>query len=461
MQAGIGCRLFEGWAALWVGLLVAGCSFSGPGSSPDGAPSAEIDASVIDDIDAMPDESPWDEPDYAARIRFNVDNSTRENLDNFPLALRFPVESSMGGFGERIVFRDSEGRLSHQTEEFGETALVWVEANLPDQQVMSIWMYFDNETAVDLNSGPDTFSDFSSVYHFFDTFDPSNGNPVDDATGRNNLGAASAMSNSNTDVGIGRALSYTAGGSQYVATAVAESDFNLSDDQDLSYEAWFKVTADTTNRVIMANLNPQCRGMLLYIGDGVEQDSDGQTDVGDGLLIGTFLTANNCANTAGERTITASSGRVDDGNWHHVAYTVDRGTTATPNCFLTGPVSQPPARFGDEARRPTRQLDSEATTAMPAKPSTAYSTKSASVMSARPTGISRPISTDTQRPTPSTRMTLLSPGPFNKDPTRSARSSWSTDLFAKSLRSEALDLLFTALALEDSATLRGCRASRF
>ncbi len=324
MQAGIGCRLFEGWAALWVGLLVAGCSFSGPGSSPDGAPSAEIDASVIDDIDAMPDESPWDEPDYAARIRFNVDNSTREDLDNFPLALRFPVESSMGGFGERIVFRDSEGRLSHQTEEFGETALVWVEANLPDQQVMSIWMYFDNETAVDLNSGPDTFSDFSSVYHFFDTFDPSNGNPVDDATGRNDLGAASAMSNSNTDVGIGRALSYTAGGSQYVATAVAESDFNLSDDQDLSYEAWFKVTADTTNRVIMANLNPQCRGMLLYIGDGVEQDSDGQTDVGDGLLIGTFLTANNCANTAGERTITASSGRVDDGNWHHVAYTVDR-----------------------------------------------------------------------------------------------------------------------------------------
>ena len=353
----------QGIALLMFGYSTLACSGGAVDPLQDAAPT--IDGPLVG-IDARFE--PWQEPDYAARIPFHIDNGARSTLENFPLAVRFlGNQTRMGEDGERIVFHNGTQRLAHEVERIGLESLVWVRTDLAG--LSTIWMYFDAAETDSLSSGPDTFSEFESVYHFYDSYDENRVERLDDALNNNNLNVSGLDSDIHAVEGIGRAVRYPLNSQFFAQSVGAVPALTVDDGQALSYEAWFKVPAGTADRTVISNFSDDCEGMHVFFGNGTPDVSDGSADAGEGILHAGFFTADQCNDTSADRALLITDNRLDDNQWHHIAFTIDRGMAQvelfldgvisgnTTGGAMTGRTTNFPLRLGNNPRNQFEALD--------------------------------------------------------------------------------------------------------
>jgi len=85
----------------------------------------------------------------------------------------------------------------------------------------------------------------------------------------------------------------------------------------------------TNDRTLITSLDSNCRGLLVFVGDGVPAGAI------DGALVVGFWHNPDCGQPLDGITFTVTPNRVDDGLWHHLAVVIDRAAN-TQTLFLDG-----------------------------------------------------------------------------------------------------------------------------
>ncbi len=186
----------------------------------------------------------WDDA-WNERRRLRFDNTGQaQSLVDFPVlvTLDSSVVDKCMPQGEDLRFVDVDGTvLSHEIEEWdlGGEALVWV--NVPQidgaSSDDSIWLYFDNPAATDLQQAAAVWnSEYLAVWHLRDDPVSVGGNEIIDATSNAHFGTSQGAMTSEdvVDGQIGKGLDFD-GSDDYLSSALASDTFT-----ELTFSAWFR-----------------------------------------------------------------------------------------------------------------------------------------------------------------------------------------------------------------------------
>jgi glucose/arabinose dehydrogenase len=183
----------------------------------------------------------WWNAAWLSRMKITFDNTGQTgNLLVFPVLVTLDDEridyALTDDLGADIRFVDSDATtvLPHEIELWNETGTSWIWVGVPQidagSDTDSIWLYFNNDSAIDAQDAAGVWSSgYVGVWHLHDDFDDSSPAPANDGT---NFGS--------TDVAgkIGDGQSFD-GSSNYINVG---NDTSLAVTGQLSVEAWARIS---------------------------------------------------------------------------------------------------------------------------------------------------------------------------------------------------------------------------
>ena len=257
-------------------------------------------------------EASWWNDDWSYRKPITLDTTGKganitQPAGRMPLLIRLhPGNFQFDGVsktGSDLRFIGSDGKtpLNYQIENFDPVmgvAQIWLDVpDVPSNGQQTIWMYYGNNKAPVLSSGPATFdADYTLVYHF----DEQSGQPPKDATAYGNT----ALSGTVRTVDGGIAGSAARFDGTTIITLPASSSLDIKDGGSFTFSAWIKLDALPTTPT------------LLY---GHRQD-------GKALLIGFDGGAPFVEVDGGDKPLRSTAGEaLRAGQWTHLAVTAASG----------------------------------------------------------------------------------------------------------------------------------------
>jgi biopolymer transport protein ExbB len=260
-------------------------------------------------------EASWWNDDWSYRKPITLDTSGKganitQSAGRVPLLIRLhPGNFQFDGVsktGNDLRFIGSDGKtpLNYQIENFDPVmgvAQIWLDVpDLPNGGQQTIWMYYGNNKAPALSSGPATFdADYTLVYHF----DEASGQPPKDATAYGNTAVSGAVRT--VDGGIAGSAGHFDGTT--IVTLPASSSLDIKDGGSFTFSAWIKLDTLPTTPT------------LIY---GHRQD-------GKALLIGIDGGAPFVEVDGGDKPLRSSAGQpLKAGQWAHLAVAAANGQIA-------------------------------------------------------------------------------------------------------------------------------------
>ena len=257
-------------------------------------------------------EASWWNDDWSYRKPITLDTTPKganivDAAGRIPLLIRLhPGNFQFDGIsktGNDLRFISSDGKtpLNYQIENFDPVmgvAQIWLDVTeLPANGQQTIWMYYGNNKAPALSSGPASFdADYTLVYHF----DEQSGQPPKDATAYGNNAQSGALRT--VDGGIaGNAARFDG---TTVLTLPTSSSLDIKDGGAFTFSAWIKLDALPTTPTLIYGHRQDNKAVLIGIDGGAPFV---EIDGGDKPL----------RSTAGEP--------LKAGQWTHLAVTAANG----------------------------------------------------------------------------------------------------------------------------------------
>jgi biopolymer transport protein ExbB len=257
-------------------------------------------------------EASWWNDDWPYRKPITLDTTSKganitQSAGRMPLLIRlhpgnFQFDGvSKNGSDLRFIGSDGKTPLNYQIESFDPVmgvAQIWLDVpDLPNNGQQTIWMYYGNNKAPAMSSGPATFdADYTLVYHF----DEESGQPPKDATAYGNTALSGAVRT--VDGGIAGSAARFDGTT--VVTLPASSSLDIKDGGAFTFSAWIKLDALPTTPTLIYGHRQDAKALLIGIDGGVPFV---EVDGGDKPL----------RSTAGQP--------LQAGQWTHLAVTAANG----------------------------------------------------------------------------------------------------------------------------------------
>ena len=257
-------------------------------------------------------EASWWNDDWSYRKPITLDTTGKganitQPAGRMPLLIRLhPGNFQFDGVsktGSDLRFIGSDGKtpLNYQIENFDPVmgvAQVWLDVpDVPSNGQQTIWMYYGNNKAPVLSSGPATFdADYTLVYHF----DEQSGQPPRDATAYGNT----ALSGTVRTVDGGIAGSAARFDGTTIITLPASSSLDIKDGGSFTFSAWIKLDTLPATPTLLYGHRQDGKALLIGFDGGVPFV---EVDGGDKPL----------RSTAGEA--------LKAGRWTHLAVTAASG----------------------------------------------------------------------------------------------------------------------------------------
>jgi biopolymer transport protein ExbB len=257
-------------------------------------------------------EASWWNDDWSYRKPITLDTTSKganitQSAGRMPLLIRlhpgnFQFDGvSKNGSDLRFIGSDGKTPLNYQIESFDPVmgvAQIWLDVpDLPNNGQQTIWMYYGNNKAPAMSSGPATFdADYTLVYHF----DEESGQPPKDATAYGNTALSGAVRT--VDGGIAGSAARFDGTT--VVTLPASSSLDIKDGGAFTFSAWIKLDALPTTPTLIYGHRQDAKALLIGIDGGVPFV---EVDGGDKPL----------RSTAGQP--------LQAGQWTHLAVTAANG----------------------------------------------------------------------------------------------------------------------------------------
>ena len=232
-------------------------------------------------------EASWWNEDWQFRKPITLDTTSKganlaQATGRVPLLIRLhPGNFQFDGVSKtgtdlRFISSDGKTPLNYQIEAFDPVmgvAQVWLDAtDLPSNSQQTIWMYYGNEKAPSVSSGPASFdADYTLVYHF----DNQSGTPPKDATAYGNNAVSGALRTA--DGGIAGSAARFDGST--VLTLPTSSSLELKQDGAFTFSAWIKLDALPTSATLIYGHRQDGKALLIGIDGGapfVEVDGAGK-----------------------------------------------------------------------------------------------------------------------------------------------------------------------------------------
>jgi len=221
-------------------------------------------------------EASWWNDDWSYRKPITLDTTSKganiaDSAGRMPLLIRLhPGNFQFDGIsktGNDLRFIGSDGKtpLNYQIESFDPVmgvAQIWLDVqDLPASGQQTIWMYYGNNKAPALSSGPATFdADYTLVYHF----DEPSGQPPKDATAYGNNAVSGALRT--VDGGIAGSAGHFDGST--VLTLPTSSSLDTKDGGSFTFSAWIKLDALPTTPTLLYGHRQDGKAMLIGIDGG-------------------------------------------------------------------------------------------------------------------------------------------------------------------------------------------------
>ncbi len=230
-------------------------------------------------------ETSWWNDDWQFRKPITLDTSNKganlaQATGRVPLLIRLhPGNFQFDGVAKtgndlRFIASDGKTSLNYQIETFDPVmgvAQLWLDvSDLPPDSQQTIWMYYGNDKAPSMSSGPATFdADYTLVYHF----DDPTGTPPKDATayGNNALSGALRVVDGGIAGNAGRFDGAT------VLTLPTSSSLDIKQDGAFTFSAWIRLDALPTTATLIYGHRQDGKALLIGIDGGapfVEVDGD-------------------------------------------------------------------------------------------------------------------------------------------------------------------------------------------
>jgi biopolymer transport protein ExbB len=221
-------------------------------------------------------EASWWNDDWSYRKPITLDTTGKganitQAAGRMPLLVRLhPGNFQFDGIsktGNDLRFIGSDGKtpLNYQIESFDPVmgvAQIWLDVpDLPNNGQQTIWMYYGNNKAPALSSGPASFdADYTLVYHF----DEQSGQPPKDATAYGNTAVSGAVRT--VDGGIAGSAARFDGST--VITLPASSSLDIKDGGSFTFSAWIKLDALPTTSTLIYGHRQDGKALLIGIDGG-------------------------------------------------------------------------------------------------------------------------------------------------------------------------------------------------
>jgi biopolymer transport protein ExbB len=221
-------------------------------------------------------EASWWNDDWSYRKPITLDTTSKganiaDSAGRMPLLIRLhPGNFQFDGVsktGNDLRFIGSDGKtpLNYQIESFDPVmgvAQIWLDVtDLPANGQQTIWMYYGNNKAPTMSSGPASFdADYTLVYHF----DEPSGQPPKDATAYGNTALGGAVRT--VDGGIAGSAARFDGTT--VVTLPASSSLDIKDGGSFTFSAWIKFDALPTTPTLIYGHRQDTKALLIGIDGG-------------------------------------------------------------------------------------------------------------------------------------------------------------------------------------------------
>jgi len=284
----------------------------------------------------------WWNTDFTHRVQLEIDNSiAAQPIQNFPVLVRLHPSwfdyDAASPTGDDLRFRSEAGTFALNYEidhwEPGGVSAIWVEyPELPlgDGPTAGLWLYYGNPEAAPASDGPDVFGRFAMVNHLSTELLDSVAHR--DAVTPEGFGTPAACTDDCEPL-VGEAQSFNAAEDDALELTDSETMTFWGNEVRLSVSFWLRTTEiDRVNgwTPIVSKAESAWRIQQHANNTWPSFDFDCIQDTAGMPTCGPEVDA------YGNYHVPASTGNYADGDWHHVAVSVDYPVGAR-----WGPIDRP------------------------------------------------------------------------------------------------------------------------